>query len=1246
MAAKKRKQPSAPKESPAKAPELAVVGMGASAGGLDAFKKFFDAMPADSGLAFVLIQHLDPTHESMMVELLAKHTAMPVAEVNNQMPIEANHVYIAPASKYVVVRERALYLTEPLERRGLRMPVDYFLRSLADDLGEKAIGIILSGTGTGGTLGLRAVKEHGGMAMVQEPKTAAYDGMPRSAVATGLVDYVLPVEKMPEVLVRYVQHPYINGRRQTRPPVEQTPDHLNAILALLRARTRRDFRCYKKGTLTRRIERRMGLNHVEEMEDYLEYLRRDAAEIDRLFKDLLIGVTGFFRELEAWQVLRKEVLATLVSKCAAGAPIRVWAPGCSTGEEAYSLTMLLLEQAAAAQKNCTLQIFASDIDEEALEFARVGIYPESIAADVPPERLERFFTKVDEHNYQVTKQLRDPVVFAVQNLIGDAPFSKLDLISCRNLLIYLEPEVQEKIISLFHLGLKPGGYLFLGTSEGIGLHQDLFQAVSKKWEIHRRIGQTRHARIDFPIVADEERRAKLRPPMEWRPNRPPGLAEITQQALLQEYAPASLLVNGNYEILYFYGPTSRYLELPTGAPTLELLALVQQGLRSKLRAALHAASKKDQAVAIRNLRTKRNGTEHAVTIAVRLLKVSHQPEGLLLVTFLDEPEPVSAGPADEPRATADEAVVGSLERELKTVREDLQSTIEELETSNEELKASNEEVMSINEELQSTNEELDTSKEELQSLNEELTTVNSQLHEKVQELEATANDLSNLLASSEIGTVFLDTKFIIKRFTPVMTRLLNLIPSDVGRPLGDIAGRFADDTLIKDAETVLQTLAPREKQVRTMDGHWYLRRIVPYRTEDNRIEGVVITFADVTSLKGAEEKLQAMNETLEQRVAQRTALVRLLQEVTVAANEASNVTEVIRWTLQRMGEYNGWHLALGYLLASDGSGRLELIDSWHRDDDKDYSSFIQTSRTGGLGLKKGLPESIVQTGQAVWIKDVEKDARFLRGPEAAALGLRTAFAFPILVRKEAVGVLEFFSEEALEAEAGLLEVIASLGHQLGRVVERHRLQQALAERIWVEQHRLGQELHDTVGQELTGLSMIARSLERTLQKTDPGEAEKAGQIADGLHEVSGQVREISRGLFPVAVDAQGLAAALDDLAEKTQQRHGIRCTFTGDPAVVVSDHIMATHLFRIAQEATANAVRHGKAKKITLSLKGSDHDLVLRVSNDGDPFTPDANADSGLGLRSMRYRASLIGGTMDIQTGTDGMTDVTCSLKR
>ncbi|MDH3601866.1 MAG: PAS domain S-box protein, partial [Candidatus Tectomicrobia bacterium] len=839
---------------------IPVVGIGASAGGLEAARQFFTTMPPTSGVAFVLIQHLAPDHDSLMAELLGRYTTMPVVEIENHMHVEANHVYLIPPNKYASISQGELYLTPLVEQRGMRMPIDFFFYSLAEDQYAQAVGIVLSGTGTDGTLGLQAIKNAGGMVMAQDPATAQHDGMLRSVITAGVVDYVLSVDQMPEPLLKYLQHPYVNGNPQV---ADQAPlDYLHRILAVMQARTGYDFSVYKHNTLRRRIDRRMGVRHAAQVADYIRYLRTEPEEVSALFQDLLISVTSFFREPEAWEYLGTEVLPRLVAETPVGGAIRVWSPGCASGEEPYTLAMLLLKQLQAMQKSPRVQIFATDIDEYALGRARAGLYPESIAADVPLPYLEQFFT-LKSHAYQVNKELREAVTFSVQNLISDPPFSNLDLISCRNLLIYFQPEVQQKVLGLFHFALRPQGRLILGKSESIGNRQDLFEVESKELRIYQRLETAQSRLIHFPISGVERGASRVaqHPVPGPESGRSLNLTTVTQQQLLRELATTTVLINRNYDVLNMQGPVRQYLDFPEGEPTYNLTKIAMHGLRTKLRVALTQAVRKEGPVTVTNARVKRDGTYYPVTCYIRPVTEPSEAQGLFLVTFQDEPQPALPIAEVQVSELDESTTVQQLELELEMVREDLKNSLEEMETSNEEMKTSNEEIMSINEELQSANEELETSKEELQSLNEELATLNVQLQEKMQEVERTNDDLTNLEASTNIATLFLDLTFCIKRFTPAMQQLLHLIPADVGRPIEDISQKFIHDSdgpvsLRDDAETVLDTLIPLERERQMPDGRWHIQRMLPYRTEHHRIEGVVVTFTDVTRIKEVHEVMR------------------------------------------------------------------------------------------------------------------------------------------------------------------------------------------------------------------------------------------------------------------------------------------------------------------------------------------------------------------------------------------------------
>jgi two-component system CheB/CheR fusion protein len=784
------------------------------------------------------------------------------------MRVEPNCVYVIPPSDYLDIREGFLHLSEPIKQAGIRMPIDFFFRALAEDRQERAICILFSGAGSDGTLGVRAVRGAGGLTIAQDPQTAQYGDMPRSAIATKLVDFILPPDQMSQTILEYLRHPYVRGGQHAA--VLETQGKLGSfedILASVQVQTGCDFRCYKKTTILRRIERRMGLRRIEDMAEYCKLLRRDTGEVSQLQKDLLINVTAFFRDPDAFEELRLKVIEPMIQARASDEALRVWVPGCSSGEEAYSLAMLLTEEMVAARKNYALQVFATDIDEEALEFGRRGIYPESIAADVGPERLARFFIR-KEHGYQVCESLRNSVIFAQQNLISDPPFSKMDLVSCRNLLIYLDAQTQEQLAPVFNFALNSGGYLFLGKSEGVGGQSELFNVISKKARLYRRVTPARPVVLDTPILPGRKKAFPLDPPA----IKPPAVlyADAIRQALLSHFAAGVVLVNRKGQILQFHGQTSKYLNMPTSEPNLNLLDIAKEGLSLRLRSALHKAGEDGKSVVLDQVPlTREEGAPYArVTVMPMTRRGStlstsssqanppHDVELLLAVIFEDIPRPAIA--SAQPARDGGDTTVRQLEEELRATQQDLQSSIEELQSANEELRVSNEEVVSTNEELQSTNEELETSKEELQSVNEELTTVNSQLQEKAERLAAANSDLSNLLKSTRIATLFLDGELRVKFFTPDTECVLKLIQSDIGRSITDLSTRLIEYDLTADARSVVRAGKVVERAVRRTDGSSYLVRVMPYLAQDGRADGVVVTFDNVTILRLAQERTRRL----------------------------------------------------------------------------------------------------------------------------------------------------------------------------------------------------------------------------------------------------------------------------------------------------------------------------------------------------------------------------------------------------
>lgn len=1336
-------------------------------------------------MAYVVIQHLDPTHKSHLIDLLGKITPMPVSEIRKPTRVEPGHVYVIAPGQYLEVRNGVLYSTRPAEPRGRRLAVDHFFRSLAEDQMERAIAIVLSGSGSDGTLGARAIKAAGGIVLAETPESAGHDGMPRSVIAMGIADFVVPPGQMPGIVETFSKHSYVQARTDDG----REPDHFGAVLALLRARTRFDFRGYKKNTLRRRVARRMSLQRVDSLAEYLDLLRNNGAEVAQLRRDLLIGVTHFFRDPQAWDELRSKVVARLISECGPDRVPRIWVPGCSTGEEAYSLALLLQEQMTLQHKPFSAQIFATDVDERAIELARAGVYPESIAADVKPPYLKTFFTH-EGHTYRIRESVREAVVFATQNVLTDPPFSRLDLIACRNLLIYLKPDVQKRVLDVFHFALNPGGHLFLGSSENPGSDESRFRVVSKTARIYQRIGPSRNVPAEVPVfpAINAESGSRANPTA----NRA-DLGGVVRQLLLDHHDSAAVIVNLRGEILHLTGPIATFLDLPSGSPDLNLFAMAPDPVRGKLRAAVHRAAEGSQPTTIPDITFRRNGDPVTATIAVKPIPGPSAVQGLILVVFRS-----ASLPPTEPVVDATEAAgpaVARLEAELKTTRQELQSTIEQLETSIEELKASNKEVISINEELQST-------KEELQSMDEELSTVNSQLEGKLQELTEANNDLNNLLASTDLATVFLDAEFKIRRFTPAAHKLLNLLPSDVGRPVRHLAQNLIEVDLVREGAVVLNTLTPVRREVRSPDGHWYLITILPYRTAENVISGVVVTYSDITDLKQTEDRirrrerqqqhvadlgrlvlstddldrilrqasegiadglgvelggvfmrrtgagdfelkagvgwgpgavgslrvgakslegmtavteepilveeasqyrpivkddrihsgvsvlipgregahgaisaysvrprqfsqgdvsflkgiantlaetieyrrnetrLRQTNESLEKQVRLRTRWLALLQDITRAANEAETLPPLLAFALQRLCQHDEWKCGHAYLPDEKQPKVLIPGGCCYPGTSEKLRKFRLATLWSCFERGSCLPGKVYKLGRPVFGVDMPRLLSKTRATLAEQAGLRSAVGFPVRLKDEVVAVLELFSEQVREPSGELLEMMSDLGSQLGRVVERRRLQMEFAEGIMRRHRDLGQELHDGLGQDLTALVYRTRALTQKLTKKERKPVET---IAKGLLAALRRMRSISKRLFPSEIRGADLVPSLRELATDTRATYPVSCRFEGNEYVRPVDAKIASHLLRIAQEAVLNSVKHAKPKHIVIGLRRSSDSLVLTVRDDGRGF-PKEPRKRGTGLKIMEYRASLIGGALTIVATPSGGTVVTCTV--
>lgn len=1061
------------------------------------------------------------------------------------------------------------------------MSIDFFARSLAEDLKERSIFVLLSGADSDGTLGIRAVRGAGGLTIAQD-QTAQFGQMPRSAVATGLVDLILPPEEMPKAIAEYLRRSYVRGERSAAGPQHKAqPRGLTAILEALRNQTGHDFRNYKQSTVLRRIERRMGLRGTTEIDRYSDLLVEEPSEIKGLDTDLLINVTAFFRDAEAFEELRQKAIVPLVESKQSEDVIRVWVPGCSSGEEAYSVAMLLSEEIATAQKHCNLQVFATDIDEEALQTARAGTYPESIVADVTADRLARFFIKQERNFYTVTESLRSHLVFAVQNLITDPPFSRMDMISCRNLLIYVDADTQNKLIPLFNYSLNVGGYLFLGKSEGIGAHDVLFKTVSKKARIYRRLIPARHLNLDYPTE-----KKKAMPNTGVSPHKPPVVSypEIIRQTLLTHFAASVVLVDRKGQILQFHGQTGKYLNMPTGDPTLNLLDVAKKGLSLKIRSALHQAVSQGKTVVMDNVQLIQNESTSSVRVtAVPVLRDETEP--LISVLFEDVTRPAVIYPEPD-QSGNDDTVVKQLEDELRATQRDLQSTIEDLQVSNEELRVANQEVIATNEELQSTNEELETSKEELQSVNEELTTVNNELQEKVETLNKANSDMTNFLSSTQIATLFLDGELRIKLFTPAATRVFRLIPSDVGRPISDMSLNLVDYDLPSDVHGVEQSGSPIEREVLHTDGSFYLIRIMPYRTPEDNPDGLILTFSDVTSLRRAEEQ------------------TRRLATAVRAANDA-----VILFNLNGMIEFwnSGAETMYGWREAEVMKKNLRDIVPADR-----FQELFDSIRN----LKAGETISSFESQRLTRDGGV-LDIWLTAAPVVNSAGKVEAFATverDITDRKRAEKELKTLNE-ALEKRAEQLRFLAS---EL-TLAEQH------------EQHRLAQILHDGLQQILVGAKFQVALLEHN--KDVP---QVAAAVTNLIDEAINTSRSLTAELGPPILHRAGLIPGLKWLVDWMNAKYGFRVDLAVPETLEQLPESVFILLFQAARELLFNVVKHAGVKSAHVEVKGAEGFIQLIVEDKGagfDTSTLTAGTNpKGIGLLSLRERLNMLGGSMDIDS--------------
>lgn len=1219
-----------------------IVGIGASAGGLAAFISFLTHMAPDSGMAFVLVQHLDPHHLSLLPELLAPHTQMPVHSVVDRTPVVPNQVYLIPPNTTLTIDQGVLCLVFPAEAHGHRRPIDHFFRSLAADQGARAVGIILSGSGSDGTLGLAAIKEAGGMAMAQAPESAEFDSMPQSAIARRVVDHVLPIARMPAALLAYVDH----GTRYpplaaSDTPLSETIDDLHAIATLLRQATGHDFSHYKPATLLRRITRRMQVLHVDGLADYVERLRQDRPEVERLFQDLLISVTHFFRDPAAFDALASAVIPALFHGKGASAPLRVWVPGCATGEEAYTIAILLREHMERLESAPPTQVFATDIDEQALDIARQGRYDKAIAEHVAPERLARFFVHEGDF-YQVTKAIRELCLFSTHNLISDPPFARMDLIACRNLLIYFDADLRRKLVPLLHYALAPQGYLLLGSSESLAAHPDLFRTVDKQQHIYQRKDLLVRPYVDFPLAEPSRwptrrRRATRRAATTGSPDIGAGLERI----LLKHYAPPAVIINEQGAIVYFSGHTSTYLESPTGAPNLDILAMVHPQLRLALQTAIRITLK-DRAPATReNLAIETADGVQRLHLIVRPLAELGPDAGLLLVIFQELGPPVSPVQAQAIATSPpiDDPIAQQLARELQITRDALETTIEELQEANTELTSANEDLLSINEELQSAVEELQTSKEEIQSINEELQTVNTELNRKVEELDRVNADLANLFASMQIPAIFLHGDGRIARFTPAATEVFRLIDTDVGRPIADITPRFRDGDLAEAIATVLRTLAPYDEPVREHNSDaWWMMRIQPYRTLTNIIDGVVITFSDITDLKRAERERE-----------------RLLTAVQQARNYAERIVETVREPLLildadlRVQSANHAFYQMFQVTRAEVE-EIVIYDLGDRQWDTPQLRALLGERLSQNATFEDV--EVTQTFPQIGVRTMLLTARQIQQSLDRAPLILLAIE-DITERIQATTALQQ-AHDALEAQvqertSELAQANAVLHEQFSERERAEQARQFLLRRLVTaqeeERRRIARELHDQMGQDLTVLMLGLKALHNAAPADSPIHV-PVEALQDLATQIGREVRTLALQLRPPALDDLGLVATLANYVEEWSARMLVAVDFhTIGMEEQRLPPAIETALYRLAQEALTNVLKHAQATSVSVIIERRANAVHMIVEDDGVGFDVAAARNSAhtehrLGLVGMDERVAQHGGTLTIESTPENGTTV------
>ena len=1190
--------------------KLLVVGIGASAGGIEALRAFFSKVPATSGAAYVVILHLSPDHDSKLAEVLQTTASIPVTQVTQAVAIQADHVYVVPPSRRLEITDRMLTLSEVTQREHRRSPVDVFFRALADAHGSRSVGIVLSGTGPNGSAGLKRIKEYGGLTIAQLPDEAAYADMPNHAIATGQVDLVLPIADMPGRIAAYYARMQQADETPETVEYEEDPDALREVLSLLRVRTGHDFANYKPGTLMRRLQRRLHVVETPTLSAYARLIREQPQEAVLLMKDLLISVTHFFRDPEAFAVLEQKVVPRLFENKGVDDQVRIWVAGCATGEEAYSIGMLVSEYLDGMTDPPHVQVFATDLDEDAITVAREGFYTEADVVDVPEKRLERFFHR-EPTGYRVRRELREMMLFAHHNVIKDPPFSHLDFVSCRNLLIYLNRAIQERILETFHFALRPSALLMLGPSESPDGSGDLFAPFDRTAHIYESRPVT--SRVVLP---EAPRTPPMRPLTRATDNRSvERFAPIdAHHRLLEEYAPPSLIVTEDNAIVHMSPRAATYLQMSAGEPSRDLLKLVRPELRLELRTALFQAVKERSSVEAKNIPVAIDGAKRRVDVIVRpVLRDDDPVRGFFLILFADHDGADGDGAERGIRALdpTPEPIARQLEEELARVKAQLRTTVEQYEAQVEEAQASAEEHQAMNEELRSSAEELETSKEEIQSVNEELTTVNQELKIKIEELRLSNNDFQNLINSTDLATIFLDRSLRLKLTTPRAQDIFNLLHTDVGRPLSDLTSRLAYKELDADLRTVLDKLQPIDREVMTSDHRWFLMRIRPYRTTDDRIDGVVLMFQDITARRHAEREVALSEERL-----------RLL---------INSVTDYAIFTISLDGRIHTWNTGaqrmFGYS-SEDIIGRpFDVL-------------FTQEDRDAGIPAME--LERARRDGRAVEERyHVRSDGTlFYASGVTARLGDESGLGFAKIARD--LTSRQRAADALRQAHADLDQRVADRTKELETSVTQQVAAQAhvvtLLRKVVTAQEdergRIARNLHDQLGQRLTALRLSLERVQSELAQKNERVEELERAIAL-TNTIDTDVGFLSWELRPAVLDHLGLGVALPRYVREWAEHYGIEfeCKCDSFQAGRLT-HEGEVAFYRVAQEALTNVAKHAHASRVDVMLESREDSVLLVVEDDGIGF--DASEPSvqerGVGLLGMRERAALIGADFQIES--------------